>query len=205
LTNIIVVEYPTQEEWNTMPLERLIPLGESYPEAFMKSPLVRLHMATSPGWLFRLPIPTLYAVVSSLSACPLGAVNRLSRERELPMLARSAAAGRTSLTGEQFPRFLRHAARVRASLANNTSLPVELEAVLAEDKFARVRAGIARHTKNEDLLRTLGHDRSIYHVRAAVASNPAIPDDVIAYLSNSEVSQIQLSLVQIKLVRALRF
>ena len=47
------------------PLTTLIRLGTLDPDGFMAHPLVRLHQATVPDWLFTLPDPILWVLVRS--------------------------------------------------------------------------------------------------------------------------------------------
>ena len=96
-----------------LPMSALVALGERYPDQFLANPAVRLQRATSPDWLFTLPYQTICAVIRS-PLCPSSALERLSRDRRLPLGVRATAAGQPKLTTEQMARFMRHATTVRA-------------------------------------------------------------------------------------------
>ncbi|MEC7241959.1 MAG: hypothetical protein VXW32_12070 [Myxococcota bacterium] len=178
-----------------MPLERLIVFGALSPLSLLEDPRVRLLMATSPGWLFRLPANTLSAVIAC-PKCPLNLLEQLPKNRSLPLSARMAAAGRPDMPPEFLRLFMKHAALVRKELARNPSLPKDLEQILARDRFSAVRAGIAATTTDPDLINELAHDRSLQRVRVAVASNPALTVRARNYLSQSSLLEIQEALLR---------
>jgi hypothetical protein len=186
---------PSRAGGAEIPLEDLIYFGVINPSAFLADARVRLLLATSPGWLLRLPANTLQAVIRC-KECPINLLQRLPRDRGMPLSARMAAASRPDMPPKALRLFMRHAALVRRELASNPSLPQDLEEPLSKDRSSFVRAAIAARTTNQEILRRLSRDRSLHRVRVAVATNAAIPDDARQYLSRSTILEIQKALIQ---------
>ena len=179
----------------TTPMSVLCNLAIIYPEKFMAHPVVRLQRATAPNWLFSLPPLTLSALVRS-QVFPKTLIDRLTRERGLPIEARVAVATRSDLNVEQLRRLTRHAIVVRRELARNNKLPEDLQTQLACDRDSRVRAHIAQRTNSPAILQRLSRDRSLYSVRVAVAGNKACPHEARLYLSRSRIQAIQDALAE---------
>ena len=177
----------------SLPMSALFVLGQRYPVCFMDNPVVRLQRATSPGWLLSIPRPTLCAVIRS-EACPRPLLSRLASRRRFSIIVRAIAAARSDLSEKHMVQFMRHGSPVRVALASNPALPSALAHQLARDKNARVRAGIAKGTRDTELLQLLSRDRSIYNVRVAVAGNLATPPAARAHLSRSKLRSIQKAL-----------
>ena len=81
---------------HSTPMGVLVHLASDAPDDFMANPSVRLQRATAPHWLQSLPSRALCAIIKS-DSCPPGLLERLSRERSMPMAARAAAASCSTL------------------------------------------------------------------------------------------------------------
>ena len=172
-------------------LDEWIELGKQDPVAFMKSPLIRLYMATQPGWLLQQPLDLLLAIVGHPTACPASLIEVLSRKKGMPLMLRAKAAGRTDISEATIRRFSKQAVAVRAKLAANPNLPKDLERLFTKDKASTVREQIAMRTRDPALLNRLARDRSVLRVRVAVAWNEAIPEEARQRLAYSNCSLVQ--------------